>query len=93
LSADDENFIQLEGELYRKAPEGKLKMYWYCLLGRELYCYKKKDDEKHKDMHSLVGVFVKPEKEEQLDANNVIYPFKLIFPMNKNRVYYCRTRD
>jgi serine/threonine protein kinase len=44
-------------------------------------------------MHSLVGVFVKSEKEEQLDANNVIYPFKLIFPMNKSRVYYCRSRD
>jgi hypothetical protein len=50
--------------LYRKATEGKLKKYWYCLLGKELYCYKKKDDEKHKDMHSLVGVFVKSEKEE-----------------------------
>ena len=29
-----------------------------------MYCYKEKDDEKHKDMHSLVGVFVKSEKEE-----------------------------
>jgi hypothetical protein len=59
----------------RKAAEGKLKRYWYCLLGKELYCnysslpnliigYKKKEDERHKDMHSLVGVFVKSEKEE-----------------------------
>jgi hypothetical protein len=23
----------------------------------------------------------------------MIYPFKIIFPMNKVRVYYCRNRD
>lgn len=63
-SVDSENFVQLEGELFRKATEGKLKKYWYCLLGKEFYCYKKKDDERHKDMHSLVGVFIKSEKEE-----------------------------
>ena len=34
-------------------------------------------------MHSLVGVFVKSDKEEQLDATTTIYPFRLIFPMNK----------
>lgn len=44
-------------------------------------------------MHSLIGVFVKSEKEETLDANTVIFPFKLIFPMNKVRVYYCKNRD
>jgi serine/threonine protein kinase len=86
-------FVQLEGELYRKANEGKLKRYWYCLLGKELYCYKKKDDEKHKDMHSLIGVFVKSEKEETLDASTIIFPFKIIFPMSKVRVYYCKNRD
>ena len=35
---DEEAFNQFEGELFRKAPEGKLKRYWYCLLGKELYC-------------------------------------------------------
>ncbi len=29
--------------------------------------YKKKDDERHKDMHSLVGVFIRSDKEEQID--------------------------
>ncbi len=74
LSNNDDQFIQFEGELFRKAAEGKLKRYWYCLLGKEFYCnlshliknvgYKKKDDERHKDMHSLVGVFIKSDKEE-----------------------------
>ena len=30
----------------------------------EILGYKKKDDERHKDMHSLVGVFIKSDKEE-----------------------------
>jgi len=53
--------------------------------------YRKKDDDRHKDMHSLRGVFVKQEQDERLDANVVIYPFKLIFPMNKARAYYCKS--
>lgn len=93
IQNDQATFVQLEGELFRKTPEGKLKRYWYCLLGKELYCYKKKDDERHKDMHSLVGVFVRSDKEEQLDANTTIFPFSIVFPMNKVRVYYCRNRD
>lgn len=44
-------------------------------------------------MHSLIGVFIKSEKEEQLDTATTVYPFKIIFPMNKVRVYYCRNRD
>ena len=107
-SQNEEDFTQFEGELFRKAPEGKLKRYWYCLLGKELYCkakddllmlflylgYKKKDDERHKDMHSLVGIFIKSEKEETLEGSTTtIYPFKIIFPINKVRVFYCRNRD
>ena len=38
LSNNDDQFIQFEGELFRKAAEGKLKRYWYCLLGKEFYC-------------------------------------------------------
>ena len=56
--------------------------------------YKKKDDERHKDMHSLVGTFIKSEREEILEGSTTtIYPFKIIFPMNKVRVFYCRNRD
>jgi hypothetical protein len=50
--------------MIRKATETKLKKYWYCLLGKELYVYKTKKEEKHKSMHSLVGVFIKDEMEE-----------------------------
>ena len=74
--------------MIRKATETKLKKYWYCLLGKELYVYKKKEEEKHKGMHNLIGVFIKEEEEEHLDANTILFPFSLIFPGNKPRTYY-----
>lgn len=61
---EDQASTQIEGEMIRKATETKLKRYWYCLLGKELYVYKSKKEEKHKSMHSLVGVFIKDEIEE-----------------------------
>ena len=82
--------IQFEGEILRKANETKLKKYWYCLLGKELYVYRTKNEEKHKGMHNLVGVFIKDEPEEKFE-NQILYPFKLVFPPNKARTYYLLT--
>jgi hypothetical protein len=94
-SVTSENkYQEYEGEILRKTPEGKFKRYWFCLLNTELYCYRKKDDERHKNMHNLVGVFIKAEEEEIIDHHGkkvTFYPFKLIFPMNKTRVYYLMT--
>ena len=39
---EEKNREQFEGEMIRKAGENKLKKYWYCLLGKELYVYKNK---------------------------------------------------
>jgi serine/threonine protein kinase len=79
--------------MIRKANETKLKKYWYCLLGKELYVYKNKKEEKHKGMHNLVGVFIKDEPEEQLDATTLLYPFSLVFPGNTTRTYYLQTKE
>jgi len=92
-ASDDTISVQIEGEMIRKATETKLKRYWYCLLGKELYVYKNKKEEKHKSMHSLVGVFIKDEVEEQLDSTTVLHPFKLIFPPNKVRTYYLLSKE
>ncbi len=88
-----EDFTQYEGEMLRKAPEGKYKKYWFSLLGKELYCYRKKNEEKHKGMHNLVGVYIREEKEEALNQNVILYPFRLIFPPNKGRTYYLITKE
>jgi len=37
---DEKASVQMEGEMIRKATETKLKKYWYCILGKELYVYK-----------------------------------------------------
>ena len=79
--------------MIRKATDTKFKKYWYCLLGKELYVYKNKKEEKHKSMHSLVGVFIKDESDEQLDSTTIMYPFKLIFPPNKARSYYLESKE
>ena len=91
-SAEEEN-VQFEGEMIRKATETKLKKYWYCLLGKELYVYKNKSEEKHKGMHNLIGVFIKDEPEEYLDSTTVLHPFSLIFPGNKPRTYYLLNKE
>ena len=45
-------------------------------------------------MHSLVGIFIRSEKEEILEGTTTtIFPFKIIFPVNKVRIFYCRNRD
>ena len=62
-------YREYEGEMLRKTPEGKFKRYWFCLLSKELYCYRKKDDETHKNMHNLVGVFIKAEPLEVINHN------------------------
>jgi len=85
--------IQFEGEMIRKASETKLKKYWYCLLGKELYVYKNRQEEKHKGMHNLVGVFITDDPEEKLDEQTTIYPFSLIFPGNRPRTYYLLKKD
>lgn len=83
---------QLEGDMLRKANETKLKSYWYCLLGKELYVYKTKNDERHKGMHNLIGVFIKDEPEETVEGKT-LYPFKLIFPPTKARIYYLKSAE
>jgi len=93
VASPEDACVQFEGEMIRKATETKLKKYWYCLLGKELYVYKNKNEEKHKGMHNLVGVFIKDEPEEHLDSATVLYPFSLIFPGNKPRIYYLLSKD
>ena len=45
-------------------------------------------------MHSLVGAYIREEKEETLDnGTTVVYPFKLIFPPSKGRSYYLLSKE
>ena len=44
------NSIHIEGYIVKKQKKGDIKKYWFVLLGKELYSYKKKGEQKHKDM-------------------------------------------
>jgi len=92
-TSSQENTLSFEGEMLRKVNEKRLKKYWYCLLGKELYIYKNKTDEKHKNMHSLAGIFIKDDIEEFMDSKTVVYPFSLIFPANKIRTFYLPNKE
>jgi hypothetical protein len=90
---EGKNSIHIEGKIIKKQKKGgSLRKYWYVLLGKELYSYKNQGDQRHKDMQSLAGVFIKSELEETFDDGTVFYPFMLIFP-NKRRIYYLETRE
>ena len=58
--------VHIEGEILKKQKKGgELKKYWFVLLGKELYSYKKPGDLKHKEMKSLAGVYLKDELSEE----------------------------
>ena len=57
-----------------------MRRQWFSLLDKELYFFKKKEDERHKGMFNLIGTFIKDEMEEIFDKRTVLHPFKLIFP-------------
>jgi len=44
-------------------------------------------------MHSLVGIFLEDMPEEDLGDSTTLYPFKLIFPPNKERVFYLLSKE
>lgn len=79
--------------MIRKAENNKLKRYWYHLIGKELYVYKRKTDEKQKSMHSLVGVFIQDEPEETYNDTITLFHFKLIFAQNKERSFYLLSKE
>ena len=89
-----ETNITAKGFLYvKKKAVNRVKKYWYYLLNKELYCYKKPEDEAtnhHKRMHILVGSYIKEELEEIMDKRNVLYPFS-IYTGKKIRTYYAAT--
>ena len=78
--------------------DGKVKAFWLNLVHTELYCLRSENEENHRTMHSLVGTFVQDDELKKLcmqDENETtdFYPFKIIFPINKVRVYYCTTKE
>jgi hypothetical protein len=65
--------------MYRKLTETRLKKYYFTLLGKELYCYRRQDDDHHRRLYNLSGLLVDTLPSEVLDENNNLYPFELTY--------------
>lgn len=78
----------MDGYLLRKVKKKKkLKKEWFSLLGKEMYCYRNKRENKHKNLYVLVGVYIKEDQEEIFQGEIKLFPFTLVFP-NKKRTFY-----
>jgi hypothetical protein len=81
----------LEGLCFLKTKTDRYKEHWACLVGKELYCYRKKGDLEHRVMHSLIGTFYKDVPNEKSESENcILYPCKIILPPNKSRILYFK---
>ena len=75
-----------EGYMYKMYEEKKLRKVYFCLVGKDIYYFKKKKDKKHKGIHNLSGVYVK--KDEDIIINGkTFYSITILYPQ-KNRTYY-----
>ena len=75
-----------QGKLY-KLVKNKFKELWFKLVYKDLYYYKNKNDQVHRGMHNLSGLFFKAEGLIEIKGRKM-YSFSISFP-SKNRLYYC----
>ena len=82
---DNDNIT--EGYLY-KIQGNKMKKIYFRLICKDLYYYKSKEDNKHKGMHNLSGVYIRDDGEVIINDKK-LYCFCIIFP-SKERKYYLQ---
>ena len=88
LQSEKNNY---EGYLYKISNNGlKVTQIWFKLLFKDLFYYKKKEDQKHYGMHNLSGLFFLECKDSEIKfiGNKKYYPFEIIYPLRKHK-YYC----
>ena len=83
---DEEEVLKYEGYLY-KLVENKMKRLWFKLVHKDLYFYKDKNDQSHRGMHNLSGLFIKIE-ESKIYEGKTYYSFSVVYP-SKTRIYFC----
>ena len=83
---DEEKNAYYSGYIYKITPKKRLKKIWFCLIYKDFYFYRTKEDTLHKGMHNLSGAFIKEEKETTIE-NKHFYCFSLIV-YGKAKKYY-----
>ena len=71
--------------------ESKERKVWFRLVGKDLFFFKNENDEIHKGMHNLSGVFVQEEPEKEINGKKC-YCFSVTYP-KKTRMYYVKDEN
>ena len=92
FNIEEEQFVQYEGYVYKfSQAQKKMKKTYFKLIGKDLYYYKKKEDDKHRGMHNLSGVFIK--KGEDLEFEGKKYMCITILYKNEKSYYFDNEED
>jgi tRNA A-37 threonylcarbamoyl transferase component Bud32 len=87
---EKENVVQNEGYLI-KFTDNKLKKIWFKLVGKDLFYFKNKNQDIHKGMHNLSGVFINEEEPKEINGKKY-YCFSMTYP-KKSRLYYVEKEN
>jgi tRNA A-37 threonylcarbamoyl transferase component Bud32 len=87
---EKENVVQNEGYLI-KFTDNKLKKIWFKLVGKDLFYFKNKNQDIHKGMHNLSGVFINEEEPKEINGKKY-YCFSVTYP-KKSRIYYVEKEN
>ena len=89
---DDKVKGNYSGYMYKLISHGKkIKKFWFSLVYKDLYYYKSNQDTLHKGMYNLSGVFLKEEKEVDIDDKHM-YSFSII-TQEKTRRYFVKNKN
>jgi len=59
-----------------------VKKLFFKLLHRDLYYFKDENEDEHKGMHNLSGLFVKEEKKQTIEGKE-FFAFSVVYPKKR----------
>lgn len=85
---------RLEGKCFLKTRTDRFKDHYAVVSGKDLICYRNKDEEDIRVMHCLTSTFIQETQPEINPDNGLqLYPVKIVLPPNKSRVLYFGDQD
>ena len=87
---NEDNINEYEGYLI-KFIDNRVRSIWFKLVGKDLFYFKNKNDEIHKGMHNLSGVFVSEEPMKEINGKKC-FCFSVTYP-KKTRMYYVEDEN
>ncbi len=87
---EEKETIKNEGYLI-KFVDNKVKRVFFKLVGKDLFYFKNKNQDIHKGMHNLSGVFINEEEPKEINGKKY-YCFSVTYP-KKSRIYYVEKEN